>query len=399
MYNLIVIGGGVAGFFAAINFARKNPKQKILILERSTNYLSKLRIFQGGIGVVAPGKLSATALSKNFPRGSKESVQLFKLFGTAEIVDWLEKSGIKTEISEDGKIVDVSNSSNTIVDYLLKEAERLKIEVQKEVVVEDLMRKQGVWNIILEEETLTTEKILITSGGNKMIWGLCAKLGHDVVPAVSSLFSFSISNAFLQKVVGEQFPNAHIGIVDTDFETEGEIQVTNEGLGGNAVLQLSSLAARQLHDLNYNFIVHVNWLNISHEEASIALHNLRVEKSERKVSGLNPFDLSKSFWQGLVKMCKLDAKKYTDLNDADIQLLTNKLCRSVFQVIGRKVNMSEFVTAGGIKLDEVDLKTMESKLRSNLFFAGEVLNIDGFSGGYNVQTAWTTSWIAAQGMS
>ena len=398
MYNLIVLGGGVAGFFAAINYARKNPRNKVLIIERSTNYLSKLRIFQGGIGVVAPGKLSPTALSKNFPRGGKEALQLFKTFGTADIIDWLDKAGIKTFEAEDGKIIDASKTSKTVADYLLKEADRLSIETRKEVEVKNMLRKQGIWNISFEEEGLTTESVLITTGGNKMIWQLCEKLGHRVIPAVSSLFSFNITNAFLQKVAEIEFENARIEIVDTNFETEGQVIITKEGLAGRAVLKLSSIAARQLNDLNHSFIVQVNWLNKSIEEASIALHNLRVEKAERKLSGLNPFDLSKVFWQGIVKQCKLEAKKYVDLSDADIQLLINKLCGSVFQVNGRKVNISEFVTAGGLSLDEVDLKTMESKLRANLYFAGEVLNIDGFNGGYNIQSAWTTGWIASQGI-
>ena len=397
MHDLIVLGGGVAGFFGAINYARKNPKKRVAIFERSSQCLSKLRITGGGKGNIGFAENNSKKLASNYPRGHKVLPKLFDQFKTDDLKEWLKNEKIEV-FEEDGMLYPKGQSSNTIIDVLIREAEKNKIQVETGFVVKDFLRRQGKWNIIVEEDTYVAEKILVTTGGNKLIWEICEKLGHKVIPSVPTLFTFEIQHSLSPKGDEIRMENVDVAAIDSELSVNGHVTITKTGFEGEAIKRLASLGAKPFFDLDYNFIISVNWLSRKLEEVQIELHEFRISKAERKVNGVNPFDLPKPIWQRMCKIARVDTKKYDALTDEEIQQLAMKICKSVFQVKGKVPNKKEFVTSGGVELDEIELTTMESKLRSNLFFAGEVLNIDGFSGGFNIQSAWTTAWIASQAM-
>jgi len=293
MYDLIVLGGGVAGFFGAINYAKKNPKKKVVILERSSQCLSKLRITGGGKGNIAHASYTPKALANNYPRGNKELTQLFKIFQTKDIIAWMHENGIKTEESVEGRIYPVGQNSATVIELLLAQAKKYKIDIKTNCVVTDFLRRKGNWNAIVEEDSFIADKILVTTGGNKLIWQICEKLGHQVTYSVPTLFTFEIPNSLVTKTDEIHLPNVKLEIVDSKFSINGPLTVNSTGLAGEAILRLSSMAAKELYELDYTFILSVNWLNKSIEEVVIALHNFRVDKAERKVIGINPFDLPK----------------------------------------------------------------------------------------------------------
>lgn len=398
-YDILIIGGGAAGFFAAINAAEMNPGSKIAILERGKEVLSKVRISGGGRCNVTHAEFLPKELVKNYPRGEKELRGPFHQFMTGDTIAWFEERGIELKIEEDGRMFPVSDTSETIISCFLSEAERLKIQVHKSEAVKTIKWKDSHWEVGTQKSTLSASKILIATGSNPKIWSLLEKLGHSISPAVPSLFTFNIKDQRIADLPGIS-THAEVKVQGEKLQDEGPVLITHWGLSGPAILRLSAWGARELHNLDYNFKVEVNWLpGFSSEEILEQLKSLKFDLAKQQVFKKAQFELPKRLWQSLVTASKIEnTTTWADLNKEELVALSQQLTAAVFEVNGKSTFKEEFVTAGGIDLKEVNFKTFESKIHNNLFFAGEVLNIDAVTGGFNFQNAWTGGYIAAKAM-
>lgn len=398
-YDIIIIGGGAAGFFAAINAAELNPNAKIIILERGKEVLTKVRISGGGRCNVTHAEFTPSELIKKYPRGEKELRGPFHSFMTGDTITWFEERGIELKIEEDGRMFPVSDSSETIINCFLSETKRLGIKVLKNHSVQNIITENEQWTINTNNGDFSAEKILVATGSNPKIWKLLEGLGHQMETAVPSLFTFNIKDTRIKDLPGVA-THATVKIPKINMEDEGPLLITHWGLSGPAILKLSAWGARELHNLNYKFQIEVNWLvDKTSEEILGELLELKLKHAKQQLAKYAQFDLPKRLWKNLVLASAIsETDIWADLNKNQLTLLSHQLTKSEFSVDGKSTFKEEFVTAGGIKLNEVNFKTFESKLQNNLFFAGEVLNIDAITGGFNFQNAWTGGYLAAKAM-
>ncbi|MDX1602300.1 MAG: NAD(P)/FAD-dependent oxidoreductase [Salinimicrobium sediminis] len=397
-FDIIIIGGGAAGFFTAINAAEMAPEARICILERGKDVLNKVRISGGGRCNVTHAEFLPKELTKNYPRGEKELRGPFHNFMTGDTIEWFEKRGVPLKIEEDGRMFPVSNSSETIIDLFLEEAKRLKIEVLLKRAVQGLQQKNELWEIAASQETFTAKKLLVATGSNPKVWSLLQELGHTIVPGVPSLFTFNITDSRIKELPGVA-TNALVKLKRTKLETFGPLLITHWGMSGPAILKLSAWGARELSDKK-NFEIEVNWLpETSSEEVEEELMRLKKENAKQSPHKYAQFNLPKRLWQSLVSASGIEVEsRWADLNKQQLEELEQQLTHGIFQVHGKSTFKEEFVTAGGVELKEVNFKTFESKICPNLFLAGEVLNIDAITGGFNFQNAWTGGFLAAKAM-
>ncbi|MGB8704377.1 MAG: NAD(P)/FAD-dependent oxidoreductase [Gillisia sp.] len=403
-FDILIVGGGAAGFFTAINAAEKNPALKIAILERGKQVLEKVRISGGGRCNVTHAQFVPSELVKNYPRGEKELRGPFHSFMTGDTIAWFEKRGIELKTEEDGRMFPISDSSESIIQCFLGECERLKIQILKNQSVQSLQKKDEKWQIRTRTDDFLAEKVLLATGSNPKMWQFCEKLGHSIVSAVPSLFTFNIKDSRIQDLPGIA-TNAEIEVLDSSekmiFNSEGPLLITHWGMSGPAVLKLSAWGARELNKMNYHFRIKVNWLPGENSEKVLEdLKSLKFDHSKQQVSKYSQFELPKRLWQNIVTAAGIQPEKiWADINKTDLLGLRRELTTAIFEVQGKSTFKEEFVTAGGLDLKEIDFKTFESKLHKNLFFAGEILNIDAITGGFNFQNAWTGGYLAAQAMS
>ncbi|MCX2838156.1 NAD(P)/FAD-dependent oxidoreductase [Salinimicrobium sp. MT39] len=397
-FDIVIIGGGAAGFFTAINAGEMAPEAKICILERGKDVLTKVRISGGGRCNVTHAEFLPKELTKNYPRGEKELRGPFHSFMTGDTIEWFEKRGVPLKIEDDGRMFPESNSSETIIDLFLKESKRLKIEVLTKRAVQDVQLHNDRWEIVTSQETFTAEKILVATGSNPKIWEMLKDLGHNIVPGVPSLFTFKITDALIKDLPGVA-TNAVVRLRGKKLETSGPLLITHWGMSGPAILKLSAWGARELSDKK-NFEIEVNWLpELSPEEISEELQRLKKDNAKQSPHKYAQFELPKRLWQSLVIASGIGAEvRWADLNKQQLEELTSQLSCGIFQVHGKSTFKEEFVTAGGVELKEVNFKTFESRVCKNLFLAGEVLNIDAITGGFNFQNAWTGGYLAAKAM-
>ncbi len=397
-FDIIIIGGGAAGFFTAINAAEMAPEARICILERGKEVLNKVRISGGGRCNVTHAEFLPKELTKNYPRGEKELRGPFHNFMTGDTIEWFEKRGVPLKIEEDGRMFPVSNSSETIIDLFLEESKRLKIEVLLKRAVQGLQQKNDLWEIATSQETFTAKKVLVATGSNPKVWSLLQELGHTIVPGVPSLFTFNITDSRIKELPGVA-TNALVKLKRTKLETFGPLLITHWGMSGPAILKLSAWGARELSDKK-NFEIEVNWLpETSSEEVEEELMRLKKENAKQSPHKYAQFNLPKRLWQSLVSASGIEVEsRWADLNKQQLEELEQQLTHGTFQVHGKSTFKEEFVTAGGVELKEVNFKTFESKVCPNLFLAGEVLNIDAITGGFNFQNAWTGGFLAAKAM-
>ncbi|WP_010230868.1 BaiN/RdsA family NAD(P)/FAD-dependent oxidoreductase [Gillisia marina] len=398
-YDIIIIGGGAAGFFTAINAAEFNPEAKILILERGKEVLTKVRISGGGRCNVTHAEFTPGELIKKYPRGEKELRGPFHSFMTGDTIAWFEERGIELKIEEDGRMFPVSDSSETIIDCFLSETHRLGIKILKNHAVQNIVEENEQWYINTNNGDFSAEKILVATGSNPKIWKLLQDLGHQMETAVPSLFTFNIKDERITDLPGVA-TFASVKIPEIHMEDEGPLLITHWGLSGPAILKLSAWGARELNDLNYKFKIHVNWLaNQNSEEILEQLLELKLKHAKQQLSKYAQFELPKRLWRSLVLASGIsETDIWADINKRQLVKLSEQLTQSEFSVDGKSTFKEEFVTAGGVKLNEVNFKTFESKLQKNLYFAGEVLNIDAITGGFNFQNAWTGGYLAAKAM-
>jgi predicted Rossmann fold flavoprotein len=399
-FDIIIVGGGAAGFFTAINIVEKNPKLKVAILERGAEVLQKVRISGGGRCNVTHACFEPNELVKFYPRGEKELRGPFHQFCSGDTIEWFEKHGVELKIEADGRMFPVSNSSQTIIDCFLKATQKLGIAVLTGQSVQSIFNPEvsgeNFWKIETQTENYLTEKLILATGSNPKVWEMLQNFGHAVVSPVPSLFTFNIKDSRIKELPGVA-AQVTVKVKDTKLTSTGPLLITHWGMSGPAILKLSAWGARILHDKNYQFTIYVNWLNdADKEDVAKKLKELKQEHAKKSVSKKSPFELTNRLWESLVLASGIEAEtKWADLSKIQLQNLANQLTNGTFQVNGKSTFKEEFVTAGGIDLKEINFKTMESKLHENLYFAGEIVNIDAITGGFNFQNAWTSGFIVA----
>jgi predicted Rossmann fold flavoprotein len=398
-YDILIVGGGAAGFFSAINTAQKNPKLKIGILERGSNVLSKVRISGGGRCNVTHAEFEPKPLSSNYPRGQKELLGPFHAFMTGDTMQWFEDRGVRLKIEEDGRVFPESNSAQTIIDCFTSEADKYNIDVLLNHSVQNIITSNKRWELATPKGTFSAEKILIATGSSPKIWTLLEELGHQVVTAVPSLFTFSISDPRLKSIPGVVAKHVELAVNDSTLTSSGPLLITHAGISAPSVLKLSAYGAIELAKRNYNFDLTINFIAQDFTTCLRELEHQKNESPKKLVRKSALFGLPKRLWEQLVIGADFQTDiKWAETNQKQLQKLATQLTSAVFKVTGKSTFKEEFVTAGGVALKEINFKTFESKIHNNLFFAGEVLNIDAVTGGFNFQNAWTGAFIAAQKM-
>lgn len=401
-FDIIIIGGGAAGFFTAINAAEINPNLKIAILERGKDVLTKVKVSGGGRCNVTHAEFLPKELSTNYPRGEKELLGPFHSFMTGDTMQWFEERGIALKIEDDGRIFPVSDDSQSIIDCFLREADRLKIQVLKSHAVQTFQQKNDFWEIKTSKGDFSAEKMMLATGSNPKMWNLLKKLGHKIIEPVPSLFTFNIKDERIKDLPGIATEAVvKINSKKVNLESKGPLLITHWGMSGPGILKLSAWGARDLEKLNYQFEIKVNWLpGTTSEEVLNQLKDLKNKLAKQQVLKNAQFDLPKRLWRNLIVAAGItDGTTWADLNKNQLHNLSSQLTEAAFKVNGKSTFKEEFVTAGGVDLKEVNFKTFESKLYKNLFLAGEILNIDAITGGFNFQNAWTGGFLAAQAMS
>jgi len=395
-YDVIIIGGGAAGFFAAINIADKNPDLIIAILERSGQVLSKVKVSGGGRCNVTHGEFDPKELVKNYPRGEKELIGPFHKFMTGDTIDWFQKRGVELKIEEDGRMFPKSDSSQSIIDCFLNEVHKYRIEVLKNNPVKNISKNESYWEIITKEKAFSCNKILVATGSNSKIWDILHGLGHTIVKPVPSLFTFNINDERIKNIPGVVVENVTIKVLDSYLSSFGPLLITHWGLSAPAILKLSAFGALEFANRGYKFKIEINFVNLPQDEVLHELRNYKQSLAKKTLFNSPQFELPKRLWNELVKASGIiQGTRWADLNKNQLEDLSSQLTEATFQVDGKSTFKEEFVTAGGIDLKEINFKTFESKLHKDLYFAGEILNIDAVTGGFNFQNAWTGAFIAA----
>jgi predicted Rossmann fold flavoprotein len=399
-YDILIIGGGAAGFFTAINTAELNLNFKIAILERGKEVLTKVRISGGGRCNVTHAEFVPKELSKNYPRGEKELLGPFHNFMTGDTMEWFEKRGVALKIEEDGRMFPETDNSQTIIDCFLNETKRLGIDVLMNHSVKEVVNENEFWKVETTQGAFQAKNLVIATGSNPKIWKLLEGLGHTIVPPVPSLFTFNIKDNRIVDLPGVS-TLASVKVLGTALESEGPLLITHWGLSGPAILKLSAWGARELNALDYKFTLQVNWLEyLSFDETLEQLKKVKNDNAKQLVAKHPQFELPKRLWQSLVKATGIDVEtKWAEINKNQLQNLANQLTQCQFEVNGKSTFKEEFVTAGGVELKEINFKTFESKVHKNLYLAGEVLNIDAITGGFNFQNCWTAGFLVARAIS
>ncbi|KQC31015.1 NAD(P)/FAD-dependent oxidoreductase [Flagellimonas eckloniae] len=418
MFDIIVVGGGAAGFYAAIQIAEHAPHLNVAIFERGKTVLSKVKVSGGGRCNVTHGEFSAQELVTNYPRGQKELLGPFHTYAPIDVMSFFEEKGIPLKIEDDGRVFPKSNSSQTIIDCFVNEAERLGVKILRNSSVKEFGRsKEGDrWRITTMNKHYQTKKLLLATGSNPKIWKQLEKMRHTIIPPVPSLFTFNINDERIRGIQGisteasveippkKRFPSK----IDVELksalknesvlESEGPVLITHWGLSGPAILKLSAWGANILYKYDYNFRVIINWMP-EYTTGSMELYLREVKEVEPKKTILrtNAVDMPRRLWINLVKAAGIDKDlKWGDVTKEKLQNLAKQLTACSFKVEGKSTFKEEFVTAGGIDLKEINFKTFESKIHQNLYFAGEIINVDAITGGFNFQNAWTGAYIAAR---
>lgn len=393
--KITIIGGGAAGFFSAANLDER--KFDVTILEQNQEVLQKVKISGGGRCNVSHACFDPRELVKFYPRGNKELMSVFSKFQPEDTMDWLSQRNVSVKIENDNRIFPDSNSSQTIIDCFLKEVQAKNFKIKIQAVVLEINKLDNGYKIICKEEEILTDYVIYTTGSSPKSLKMIENLGHKIVSPVPSLFTFNIKNEVLKDLMGTSFPYAEVSIPKLKMGESGSLLITHWGLSGPAILKLSAWKARELADLKYNFEIKVNFIGIDKEQAEEIFKNYREENPKKTIGNSKIFDITSRFWHRILWLSKVDLEKnISHINKQELQKILENLCENVMQVKGKSTFKDEFVTAGGVELKEIDFKTMQSKILENFYIAGEVLNIDAVTGGFNFQACWSEAWLIAQ---
>jgi predicted Rossmann fold flavoprotein len=399
--RLVVIGGGAAGFFCAVNAARMHPSLEVLLLEKTGKLLSKVKVSGGGRCNVTHSCFSIADMVRNYPRGANFLKKTFHQFFTTDTIQWYADRGVPLKTENDGRMFPVTNSSQSIIDCLMREANKYGVEIRMMADVKSLKQEAGQFTLELGDSRLQkADFVVIACGGynkpSQFSW--LQQLGHSIAEPVPSLFTFNMPGNPITQLMGVSVPEAAIKITGSNLSAKGPLLITHWGLSGPAVLRLSAWGARQLAMGNWQFAITVNWLPQFNEQTLREhLQQLRFDMAAQKIVNRNPFDLPQRLWQYLLQQSGINEdKRWADLPAKEQNKLIANCCAQEFKVQGKTTFKEEFVTAGGIQLSEVDANTMQSKVVPHLYFAGEILDVDGITGGFNFQHAWTSGYIAAK---
>jgi len=400
--RIAVIGGGAAGFFSAISAKEHHPDSHVSIFEKSQKVLSKVKVSGGGRCNVTNGTTSISELAKGYPRGEKQLKKAFSQFNTTDTWKWFESRGVELYTQPDNRVFPKSNDSQTIVDCLFAETKLLGIELQLGIGVSSIESKEDKLELMFQGETKsrTFDKVIVATGGspNRKGFDWLEQLGHKIEEPVPSLFTFNMPSESIKELMGVVAENAIVSVQGTKLKSQGPLLVTHWGMSGPAILKLSAFGARVLSKMNYRFNVQVNWIGEpNYEKTSEILRDSLEANSSKQISNIKPFSLPDRLWQFLLQKSDIpDGKKANELSKKQFNKLVNTLTNDEYAVSGKTTFKEEFVTCGGVSLSSVNFNTMESRVVPNLYFTGEVLNIDGITGGYNFQAAWTTGFIAGK---
>ncbi len=403
MARLIVVGGGAAGFFGAIAAARTNPKLEVIILEAGKAFLSKVKISGGGRCNVTHHCFDPVELVKAYPRGQRELRGAFSQFQPQDMIAWLKAEGVKVKTEADGRMFPVTDDSETIIRAFLAAATTAKIQCRTGAVVQSIVQDEtGQFQVNLKGgDRLSADCILLATGSHPSGHRVAATLGHKIVPPKPSLFTFQINDPRLQGLAGVSVPKAIVSIKldqKKKLAQTGPLLITHWGLSGPAVLKLSAWGARTLAEHRYKMPLTVNWLpDINPETLRQQIQTFKTQHPKKKITTLPPVDIPKRLWQSLAQFAGISPdQNWADLAKKQLNILCQEITQGQYNIQGKGVFKEEFVTCGGVSLKEVNFKTLESRRCPGLYFAGEVLDIDGITGGFNFQSAWTTSWLAGQ---
>lgn len=393
----VIIGGGAAGIFASINAKSSNPHATVILLEKSAQLLSKVRISGGGRCNVTHSCFDPLKLVQNYPRGGKELIGPFHRFQPRDTIHWFESHGVTLKTESDGRMFPITDNSQTIIDCLLLESQRLGVDIRIKQRLEKITKVDDRFVIhFVDGNILECDKLILASGSSPQGFEFAKSFGHSIQEPVPSLFTFNVPASPLKDLSGIAVEKASIRIMGTQFHQQGPLLITHWGFSGPAALKLSAWGARILHEKNYHVEISINWLpELTQEEMRNTLLTLKKKQPNQTLGSESMFGLPKNLWKRLIELAGLDVKKrFSEIANSDLFRFCERLQSDVYQVEGKTTNKEEFVTCGGINLKEVDFRTMESRICSGLFFAGEILDIDGVTGGFNFQNAWTTGWLA-----
>jgi predicted Rossmann fold flavoprotein len=401
--KLIVIGGGASGFFCAVNAARLHPNLEVILLEKSSKLLSKVKVSGGGRCNVTHQSDEVADMLHAYPRGMRLIKKTLHQFSPNDTVQWFEERGVKLKVEEDGRLFPVTNSSQSVIDCLLREAELYNVVIQTNTDVTAIHHNNMQFQLDIKKENggveqLIADLLVVATGGHPKLSGFdwLAALGHTVSAPVPSLFTFNIPDKRLHELMGIAVKKAVVKIPVLKVAEEGPVLITHWGLSGPAVLKISSRCARELHELDYTFDVVVNWFPEYHESAALDYLKSAKQFTKGLVSSKPLSGIVSRLWVYLLQRSGIDAATHWgELTHTQMVALSKTLCNDLYQAKGKTTFKEEFVTAGGISLQEIDANTMESKKIKGLYFAGEVMDVDGITGGYNFQHAWTSGWIVA----
>jgi predicted Rossmann fold flavoprotein len=402
--RIVIAGGGAAGFFAALACAELRRGAEILIVEKTSQFLSKVKISGGGRCNVTHACFDARELTTRYPRGERALIAPFKQFQASDTVAWFEQRGVKLKTEADGRMFPVTDSSQTIIDCLIKAATEAGIKLKSNCGVDGVVKKTGggFELKLVSRETLACDKLLLSTGGCRTptLGQLAVSLGHTIEAPVPSLFTFHIETPWLRELAGVSVEDIEASVPEIKLRERGALLMTHWGLSGPAILRLSAWGARELHDKNYHFPLQINWLpQLDAEKLAREFEKQRKSQPAKFVVNTPLAKLPARLWEQLVLASGAAREtRWAALSGASQHQLVRQLQRSEFPVTGKSLNKDEFVTCGGVRLNEVNFKTMESKFCPGLFFAGEVMDIDGITGGFNFQAAWTTGWLAGRAM-
>jgi predicted Rossmann fold flavoprotein len=400
--QLIVIGGGAAGFFAAIACAEACPQHHVVILEKTVTLLAKVRLSGGGRCNVTNACFDPAVLVQHYPRGGAALRGPFTRFQPRDTIEWFARHGVHLKTEADGRVFPTTDRSSIIVECLISAAQQAGIEIRTSVTIDAIERAEQAGFVVRSRsgQPLLADRVLLATGSNRHGYAWAAALGHTIEPPVPSLFTLTIDDPRLQGLAGISVPDAQVQIEGTRLRQRGPVLITHWGLSGPAILKLSAWGARVLHDQQYQADVRISWLpDLNDDQLRQRLLALKSEQARLIVAVTSPLGLPLRLWQKLIGAAGLTAEqRWTELSKWQIAALIEQLLRGMYRVQGKGAFKEEFVTCGGVNLDEVNFKTMESRQCPGLYFAGEILDVDGVTGGYNFQAAWTTGWLAGQAM-